>query len=200
MINAGRVSFGANAALVGAAAGAVALISIGLFFTIGQPFGTINDVALLVMTAALVPMALASYELGGRTPLWPARASLALVTLAAAAWCLVQLAMVLGIVSFDYERAATGAFAAEASLQIVFGAWILGASLLAGPWLASVPRWLGVLAGAGTVATALGLLLGGVDHPLTWIGGLGYQLLWPLWAFLLARMFRGAARRRQPMT
>ena len=192
MINRNRVANGATAAFVGAAAGAVALVSIGLFFTFGQPFGAINDLALLLMTAALAPMALASYELGGRTPLRPAQASLALVTVAVTAWCAVQLAMVVGLVTFDYGRGATGAFAAESFTQIVFGAWILGASLLAGPWLPSRPRWLGVLAGAGTVTSAMGLLMGGVDHPLTWVGGLGYEIAWPIWAFLLGRVFRRA--------
>lgn len=192
MINQGRLANGATAAFVGAAAGAIALVTIVLFFWIGEPFGTINDLALLVMTAALVPMALASYELGGRTPLRPAQASLALVTVSVIGWCAVQLAMVLGIVTFDYERGATGAFALEAYLQILFGAWILGASILAGRWLPSLERWLGALTGAGTVVIGIGLLLGGVDHPLTWVGGLGYQILWPVWAFLLGRNFRRA--------
>jgi hypothetical protein len=35
------------------AAGLVALVTIGLFFWIGQPWGIINDLALVVMTGAV---------------------------------------------------------------------------------------------------------------------------------------------------
>ena len=49
-------------------AGGLALVTIGLFFWIGQPFGTINDLALVVMTAAIPFLMLAFWELGGLTP------------------------------------------------------------------------------------------------------------------------------------
>jgi hypothetical protein len=193
MVNRRRVANGATAALVASIAGIVALVAIALFFTVGQPFGTINDVALLVMTLSLPPLMLAHYELGGVVPLWPSRLSLAGASLAVAAWALIQLAMVLGIVSFDYAHGATGAFAAAAVLQILIGAWIAGASLLAGPWLPPLVRTLGVVAGLGTMIMSLGLLSTGVNDTLTYIGGLGYQVVLPAWAYALSRVFRRAA-------
>ena len=192
-INRDRVSQGAPAATVVGVAGLVALVAIGLFFTVGQPFGTVNDLALLVLTGSLQPLMLAHYELGGVVPLWPARLSLVGATLAVAGWAVIQLAMVIGVVTFDYEHGATGAFAAEAALQVVIGAWIAGASLLAGRWLPARVRWLGVVAGLGTIAMSFGLLLGGVSHPLTYLGGVGYQVVLPVWALLLAGVFRRAA-------
>ena len=192
MVNRARVTSGATAALVVAAAGLVALVAIGLFFTIGQPFGTINDVALLVMTMSLQPLMLAHYELGGPVPLWPARLSLTAATLAVAGWALVQLAMILGLVTFDYEHGATGAFALESVLQAVIGLWIAGASLLAGRWLPIGVRALGIVAGIGTVIMSAGLLSSGVNDTLTYIGGVGYQIVLPVWAWLLSRVFRGA--------
>lgn len=192
MVNRARVANGANAARVVAVAGAVALVAIGLFFAIGQPFGTINDIALLVMTLSLLPLMLAHYELGGPVPLWPARASLGGATLAVAGWALVQLAMILGQVTFDYEHGATGAFAIEALLQLVIGLWIAGASLLAGRWLPLPVRVLGIVAGTGTVVMAAGLLSSGVNDTLTYVGGVGYQILLPVWAWRLSRVFRGA--------
>ena len=188
-----RVSQGATAAMVVGIAGLVALGAIGLFFTVGQPFGTINDLALLVMTGSMAPLMLAHYELGGVVPLWPARLSLLGASLAVAGWAVIQLAMVLGVVKFDYEHGATGAFAVESALQVVIGGWIAGASLLAGRWLPARVRWLGVVAGAGTIVMSAGLLLGGVNHPLTYLGGVGYQVFLPVWALLLAGVFRHAA-------
>jgi hypothetical protein len=188
-----RVLAGASGATTAAIAGGVALVTIGLFFWIGQPFGTINDLALLVMTLSLGPVMLAHYELGGVVPLWPARLSLAGAIAAAGAWSVVQAAMILGFVTFDYEHAATGAFAVLSLLQVVIGLWIGGASLLAGQWLPIFVRLLGIVAGAGTVVMSVGLLLGGVSHTLTWTGGIGYQIVLPIWAYLLGRVFRARA-------
>jgi hypothetical protein len=137
---------------------------------------------------------LAHYELGGVVPLWPARLSLAGAVAAAAALAVIQVAMILGIGTFDYDHPATGAYAVWCVLQLVIGLWIAGASLLAGRWLPPLVRALGVLAGLGTIGLAAGLLIGGMSHALTTIGGLGYQLVLPVWAFLLGRVFRQRAR------
>ena len=176
-----------------AISGVVALVLIGLFFTIGQPFGTLNDIALLVMTLALAPIMLGSYELGGVTPLWPARFSLASGIGAILAWSIIQAAMIVGLVTFDYDHGATGAFAVENLALIVIGAWLTGAPLLAGPWLPTRLRILGALAGLGFVLTGAGLILAGVNHPLTYVGGIGYQVLFPVWAWLVGRVFSSRA-------
>ena len=197
-MNKDRVVAGASGALWVAIAGAAALVTILLFFTVGQPFGTVNDIALVVMVLSLGPVMLAHYELGGIVPLWPARLSLAGAVAAAAGWSLLQLAFVLGMVEFDYDRAATGAFAISNLLQVVLGLWIGGASLLAGAWLPSTVRVLGIIAGAGTVALSVGLLLGGMSHPLVSAGGIGYMIVLPVWAFLLSRVFQGRARDAMP--
>jgi hypothetical protein len=182
------VAKAATAAYVVAASGAVALVTIALFFWIGQPWGSINDLSLLVMTLALAPLMLAFYELGGWTPTPLAQGAQALGWLAVLTWCGVQALMVIGAVTFDYHHGATGAFAIESGTQVYIGLWIAGANLLAGPWLGRL-RWLGVVSGIGWVFLAVGLLLGGQDHPLTSIGGLGYLVLFPIWAFLMARHF-----------
>jgi hypothetical protein len=182
-----RVTRAAAAAYVVAASGALALVTIGLFFAIGKPFGTLNDLSLLVMTVALAPVMIGFYELGGRTPLALARLSLTVALGAVAVWSIVQLAMIAGLVSFDYEHAATGWFAVEGVALIVIGAWLAGANALAGPWLETRLRSGGVVSGAGFVGIGLGVLLGGLNHPLTYIGGIGYQVVFPIWAYLLGR-------------
>ena len=37
--------------------------------------------------------------------------------------------------------------------------------------------------------TGAGLLVGGMNHPLSYVGGIGYLLLFPVWAFVMGRLF-----------
>jgi hypothetical protein len=187
------VSRAAVAAYFVSAAAVVGLVTIALFPAIGQPWGTINDLALLVMTLALAPLMLAFYELGGWTPTPLARVAQASGWIAVLTWSAIQALMVTGAVAFDYRHAATGVFALQTVALIVIGLWVAGANLLAGPWL-SWMRWLGVVSGLGFSVLGIGLLAGGVDHPLTFLGGIGYQIALPIWAFLMARLLGGISR------
>lgn len=174
------------AAYVAAAAGVAAAVTIVLFFTAGQPWGTLNDIALLVMTAAIPVLMLAFWELGGLTPTPLALAAQVSGWIAVIAWCVIQTLFIAGSVDFDYERPATGALALESYALVVIGLWIAGANLLAGPWL-DANRWRGVIAGIGFVLLPIGMLLGGLDHPLTYAGGIGYSIVFPIWALLMGR-------------
>jgi hypothetical protein len=174
------------------AAAVVALVTIGLFFASGQPWGTINDLSLLVMTLALGPLMLAFYELGGLTPTPLAQLAQATGQIAILVWCVTQALMVIGVVTFDYYAPAAGGLAVESVALIFIGLWIAGANLLAGDWLNWL-RWLGIVVGIGFVVLSVGILAGGVNHPLTVVGGIGYQVLLPIWAFLVARLLAGRA-------
>jgi len=178
------------AAYVVAAAGLVAAVTIILFFAIGQPWGTLNDTALLVLTAAIPVLMLAFWELGGLTPTPLALAAQISGWTAVVIWCMVQALMIAGTLTFDYDAAATGGLAIEAVALIVIGLWIAGANLLAGSWLNSI-RSFGVAAGLGFVILPIGLIMGGVDHPLTYAGGVGYSIVLPVWAFLMGRHLTG---------
>lgn len=182
----GIVRRAAVAAYVVAAAGLVAMVTIILFFATGQPWGTLNDISLLVVTAAIPVLMLAFWELGGLTPTPLALVAQVSGWVAAVVWCVVQALFIAGVLDFDYEKAATGGLAVEAVALIVIGLWIAGANLLAGGWLSSI-RWFGVAAGLGFVLLPIGLILGGVGHPLTYAGGVGYSIVFPVWAFLMGR-------------
>jgi len=182
----GIVRRAAVAAYVIAGAGLVAVVTIVLFFAIGQPWGTLNDIALLVATAAIPILMLAFWELGGLTPTPLALVAQVSGWVAAIVWCVVQALFIVGVVDFDYDHPATGALAVESMVLIVIGLWIAGANLLAGSWLSAI-RWFGVVAGLGFVLVPLGLLLGGVSHPLAYVGGIGYSIIFPVWAFLMGR-------------
>jgi hypothetical protein len=83
--------------------------------------------------------------------------------------------------------------------MLVFGVWLAGSALFAGRWLTRVPRSLGVLCGLGWAIAATGILLGGAEHPLVQVGGVAYQLVFPVWGLLIGRRFaavRSAAPER----
>jgi hypothetical protein len=164
-------------------------VSAGLSFTADQPWRTLNDGALLVMTAALAPLMLAFYELGGWTPTRLAQAAQTLGWVAVLTFCVIQVLQMTGAVVIDWDTAASGAFAVGSGALVYVGLWIAGANLLAGPWLNQV-RWLGVAAGVAGVVYAAGLLLGGVDTGWTSVGGISYLILLPAWTFLMARILR----------
>lgn len=187
------------AAYVVGVAGFVATITIILFFSAGQPWGTINDLALLAMTAAIPFLMLAFWELGGVTPTPLALVAQASGWFAAGAWCATQLAFVLRIVDIDYAMPATGVFAIQALALIVIGLWIAGANLLAGPWLSAL-RWLGVVTGLGVVLYAVATLTVDKDSPFILAGGIAYQVVLPLWAFVMgAYLARSVTpQRRRP--
>jgi hypothetical protein len=182
----GIVRRAAVAAYVAAAAGLAATVTVILFFWVGQPWGTLNDLALLVMTAAIPVLMLAFWELGGLTPTPLALVAQVSGWIAVIAWCVIHAAFIAGAIDFDYEAAATGTLAFESIALIVIGLWIAGANLLAGPWLNRI-RWFGVAAGIGFVLLPIGLLVGGVSHPLSYAGGVGYSIVFPVWAFLMGR-------------
>jgi hypothetical protein len=187
-----------RAGLVVGVAGLVALVTIGLFFAIGQPWGTVNDLALIVMTGAIPVLMLAFWQLGGLTPTPLALTAQAAGWLAVAVWCVTHLLFVAGAVSIDYDSPATGAWAIEAVALVVIGLWIAGANLLAGPWLGAI-RWFGVLTGIGLVIFAIGTLLSGSQGTLVYIGGLAYLVLLPAWGFLMSRYLRRLNRAPVPV-
>jgi hypothetical protein len=39
------------------------------------------------------------------------------------------------------------------------------------------------------VLSGVGLLLGGASHPLTYLGGIGYTFLFPIWGLVMGRRF-----------
>ena len=165
-------------------AGLVALVTIGLFFWIGQPFGTINDIALVVMTGAIPFLMLAYWQLGGLTPTPLALVAQTSGWLATGAWCVTQLLFVAGVVEIDYFAPATGAYAVEAVALAVIGLWIGGANLLAGPWLTRI-RWLGVITGAGIALYAIGTLLSGNEGMLVYTAAVAYLVLLPIWGLVM---------------
>jgi len=180
---------GSVAGSVVAVAGAITLVTTVLGMGADGAWQTINDLGLLLLVAALAPLMLSFYELGGLTPTILAQLAQTIGWASVLTFCAVQLLQLAGIVQVEWRAPATGAFAIGSGALAYSGLWINGANLLAGSWLGP-QRWLGFVGGLALALFAAGLLVGGVDTGWATVGGLGFLLLVPAWAFLMARLLR----------
>jgi hypothetical protein len=155
-------------ALVAAAATVVGMIALLLFFSRGQPWGSINDAASVVLMLALIPVALfvaliesAEPPFGGYA-LAVAAFGIAAMTVAA----VLQALLVAGRVTYEQTRLRVlGAGAAVGLWYVLVGA--IGfrsfGELFAG---------LAIASGIGFIAVGYGFAVGGERHPLSVVGGL----------------------------
>jgi len=180
---------GSAAGYVVAVAGAITLVTTVLGMGADGAWQTINDLGLLLLVAALAPLMLSFYELGGLTPTILAQLAQTIGWASVLTFCAVQLLQLAGIVQVEWRAPATGAFVIGSGALAYIGLWINGANLLAGSWLGP-QRWLGFVGGLALALFAAGLLVGGVDTGWATVGGLGFLLLVPAWAFLMARLLR----------
>ena len=156
-------------ALVAAAATVVGMIALLLFFSRGQPWGTINDAASVVLMLALVPVALAVAVIEAAEQPFPsvwalAVAALGIVAMLVAAW--YQALLVVGRVTYEQTKGrvlGAGAFV---------GLWYVLAGAVGFRPLGHLVATLAIAAGVGFIAVGYGFAVGGERHPLSAIGGL----------------------------
>ena len=142
-----------------------------------------------IMALALAPVMLGFYELGGRTPRGLALGALSIGMLAVLVFAALFGGLSAGLFSVDATRPAEGPLAISSVAMLVFGVWLVAAPVLAGQWLTSIPRWLGAVSGLAWALEGMGLLAAGSQTPLTTIGGIGAQLLFPVWGAVVGRRF-----------
>jgi hypothetical protein len=182
-------------AYVSATGTIVTFISAILFFSLGQPFGTINDIASVFQVIFMLPLALVLYLL-----FRPHSQSLSFLAMLLGVGGMlvagvVQGLLVLGAITFQQSaRSFPAGFA--------IGGWLMLSSYLS---LSSqlLPRrlaCLGLLAGVGYIVTVVGFLRGSYQDPLFYAGGLLTVICYPTWAFWLGRVFitRNPVMRRLP--
>ncbi|HLC05108.1 MAG TPA: hypothetical protein VJK02_18905 [Anaerolineales bacterium] len=175
--------------------GLLGLAFIILFFTVGQPFGTLNDICIgltAILSAILAWMVYAGHH--AQLPL-QSRVALMLAVFGAIVVVVGSVLVISGITGWYlaglYMAAGNG----------LIGLWLLGLnySALSGtPWSYGLAIF-GLISG---VIMALGLLttpgiLGGIDsqESASWIvnyvgqaGGLGWLVLYPIWCVLVGRV------------
>ena len=163
----GLAALAGPSAFLAAIATVVGALLLWLFFAKGEPWGTLNDIASIVMMLATIPVALllANFTLG----FFPA--------IVAPAVAVVGLAGMLG------TTVAQGLLVARVRTYRQLLPWTLGFGAVVGVWymlialtgyLGGMPMLMALLAlgaGLGYVALGYGFWRGNERHPLSIIGG-----------------------------
>lgn len=171
-------------AIVSAIATILGLATLIMFFTLGQPWGAINDITSVVLALSSLPVLLALYRLHRRDAPTISLVAFFIGVIAMLVAVAFQTLLVLGVIAFVQTAVIVPA---------AFG--LFGVSLILFGYCASASGTLsrrlvllGIVAGSGYIATIAGFLIGGEQHPLTAIGGLIAVLCYPIWAVSFGRL------------
>lgn len=172
------------AAYLSAASTIVTFVTGILFFTVGQPFGTIQDASSALQVLTMPPIALVLHlTLRGRAPaLSLLAAAVGIVGMLVAG--VLQVLLVFRAVQF--EATIRTVLAAGGAI----GLWLvaIGALSLAGGTFPGGLGWSGIVAGGGYILLAVGFWLGGQQHPLFWGGSLAAVVGYAVWAIWLGHI------------
>lgn len=167
----------------------VGLVTLTLFFTLGQPWGTINDISSVVLALSILPILVMLHHLHRHDA--PA-VSLVIFFIGVLAMLVVivfQTLLIVRVIAFTQTAVV---------VPVAFG--LFGASLMAYGYLAFAHEVfsrglavLGIIAGVGYAMVIIGFILGGQEHPLTAIGGLAAGVCYPIWAIWFGRMLLAGA-------
>ena len=140
------------------------VVTLGVFYAAGEPWGTINDGITIALAVATVPIAIGLARQSRHS---------ALLDLGAVA-DLAGAITTIGFTTLLIARTMTF----EASLPFVLtgqgliGCWLVLVGIVS--WSVPGTRRLaafGVVGGVGLVLSVLGFAIGGIEHPLTIVGG-----------------------------
>ena len=168
-------------AYVSAAATIIGAVTLVIFFSVGDPFGIMNDISSVIIGLTGIIILFALYQL--HRSVAPVMSLIAFIVgaLAMLTAAVVQSLLVINGTNFGMI------------VTVSFG--LYGLSLIAYGYLTVVnetlPRrlgWWGIVAGIGYVLVITGFILGGENHPLTYIGGLASIIAYPTWAIWLGRV------------
>ena len=184
MKNAKLSRYAGWSAIVSAVASIVGLVTLIMFFSLGQPWGTINDISSVVQALSILPVLLALHRLHSLDAPVVSLAAFGIGVLGmliAAVW---QTLLIIGVITFAQTAVIS---------PIAFG--VLGISLILYGYRiyrnGMLPRKLALLSlitGAGFVTLIVGVILGGQEHPLSAIGGLIAAIGYPIWAVWFGRI------------
>lgn len=152
-------------ALVAAVATVLGAVFLVLFFSRGQPWGTINDLASIVLTVAMIPVVLVVFALesGDFTTIALTFAALGLIGIVVTTTA--QVLLVLGVRTYQQLlRYTLGGGAVIGLWYILAGA--IGIRPLGQPLVA-----LAIASGVGYIAIGYGFTVGDQKHPLSIVGG-----------------------------
>ena len=175
------------AAYLSAAATITTFVTGILFFSAGQPWGTINDAASVFQVLFMLPVVLALHRLFLLGPSAPALSLLAAVigTVGVLVAAALQALLVFGKVKFEQTIGVVLTAGGGIGIWLV----LTGYLALAGGALPGGLAWLGLVAGGGYILLVVGFWLGRQRNPLFMAGSLVAVIGYSMWAIWLGRVF-----------
>lgn len=154
-----------------------------LFFSIGQPFGTLNDTASVLQVLFMIPVAIALHRLAPVNALQP---SLATAVIGIGAMSIIAVLQSLIAINPALYPVLTGAVLVAGG---GLGVWLVLANYLCRQYALLPNRlaWLGIITGLSYVVLVIGFLLSGQENILFGIGSLMVIIIYPIWAIWLGR-------------
>jgi hypothetical protein len=150
------------------------------FFMVGDPFGIMNDVSSVVIVLSALPILFSLHQIHRSAAATGSLAALAMGVFASLSAAVYQTIFIVTRKTFgDSVTLSYGIFGLS---LVMYGYFALTDNML--------PRglaWLGIVAGIGYVLVITGFILGGENHPLTYVGGLASMVGYPTWAIWLGR-------------
>ena len=185
MISSQLLSLVAWAAYLSAGATILTFITGILFFTVGKPFGTINDAASVFQMLFMVPVAVALYQILRPIATIPSVLAVTFGVTGMSDAAVLQALLVFRVV--EYEQTIREVLIGGG----LVGIWLalVGALALVGGVLPAGLAWLGIVAGMGYLLLVAGFWLGGEGHPLFLAGSLVAVIGYSVWAIWLGRVF-----------
>jgi hypothetical protein len=160
----------------------VGFVTLITFFIVGEPYGTINDISSVVIALSALPILFSLYQLHRSAAPIVSLTAFILGVIAALSAAVFQTILI--TTRKTYGDAASMSFGVFGISLVLYGYLALADQML--------PRrlaWLGILAGIGYILVTTGFILGGPNHPLTYVGGLASIIGYPAWAIWLGRVF-----------
>ena len=153
-----------RAALTAAALTIGSVVTLGIFYAIGEPWGTVNDGITIALAAATVPIAVGLARQSRHSVL------LDLGAVVDVAGSIVTIGFTILLIARTMSFEASLPFVLTG--QGLIGCWLVLVGVVS--WFGDGTRRIaafGVAGGVGLVLSVLGFALGGIEHPLTIVGG-----------------------------
>jgi len=184
MSNTSLSRFAGWSTLVSALATILGLVTLLIFFSQGEPWGTLNDITSVILALSLLPVLLMLHRLNrGDTPNI-SLAALVMGVIAMLVAAVFQSLLIIKVITF-----------AQTAILVPAAFGLFGVSLMVLGFLSRAntsipPRWilLSIIAGAGYVLVIAGIMVGGQEHPLAAMGGLIAVIGYSIWAIWFSRL------------
>ena len=154
------------------------------FFTIGQPFGTLNDAASVLQVLFMIIVAVAIHRL---LHAQAAKASLVAAIIGIGAMSVIAVLQSLIVINPTlYPQISGPVLTAGGGL----GVWLVLVNMLSrqGSILPPLLTGSGLIAGAGYIVLVIGFWIGGQENVLFIVGSLAVVIAYPIWAIWLGRV------------